>query len=72
MGAFGKTGYFFPMIGIFQLVAGSLLLTKRFALLGALILSPVLFNIFTINLILNTAGVLFPSNSLRGFDCGFD
>lgn len=61
MGALFKTGYFFPMIAVFQIVAGALLLSKRFALLGAFILSPVLFNIFTINLFLNTSGVAFPA-----------
>ena len=59
--AFGKTGYFFPMIGIFQITAGVLLTMKRTTLLGALILSPVLFNIFTINLVLNISGIAFPA-----------
>lgn len=61
LGAFAKTGYFFPMIAIFQILSGLLLLTKRFALLGALILSPVLFNILAINTFLNPQGFLFPA-----------
>jgi hypothetical protein len=57
MGAFVKTGYFFPMVKIIELVVGVLLLANFFAPLAVFLISPILFGITTIHLFLNPAGI---------------
>jgi uncharacterized membrane protein YphA (DoxX/SURF4 family) len=57
MGAFAKTGYFFPMIKVIELVAGLLLLTNFYAPLATVLIAPVLVGITTIHLFLNPAGI---------------
>jgi uncharacterized membrane protein YphA (DoxX/SURF4 family) len=44
--AFHDTGFFYHAVGAMQLVAAGLLLTQRFALLGTLLLTPILTAIF--------------------------
>lgn len=50
--AFCKSG-FFKMIGIFQVLGGFLLIIPKTRLVGALLLLPIIFNIFTIHLFLD-------------------
>ena len=57
LGAFAKTGYFFPMIKIIEFIVGVLLLSNKFAPLAAILASPVLVGITTIHLFLNPAGI---------------
>jgi putative oxidoreductase len=57
LGAFAKTGYFFPMIKIIELIVGVLLLSNFFAVFAAVIVTPVLVGITTIHLFLNPAGL---------------
>jgi uncharacterized membrane protein YphA (DoxX/SURF4 family) len=52
-GSMWESGYFIPMLGIFQLLGGLLLLTQRWALLGALLLIPIALNIFAIHFFLD-------------------
>jgi hypothetical protein len=57
LGAFAKTGYFFPMIKIIELSVGVLLLANFFAPLAVVLITPVLVGITTIHLFLNPAGL---------------
>ncbi|RLA61414.1 MAG: hypothetical protein DRQ89_11290 [Epsilonproteobacteria bacterium] len=57
LGAFAKTGYFFPMIKIIELIVGALLLANLFAPLAAVLITPILVGITTIHLFLNPAGL---------------
>ncbi len=57
LGAFAKTGYFFPMIKIIEIIVGVLLLTNFFAPLAVVVITPVLVGITTIHLFLNPAGI---------------
>ncbi|MDB9786531.1 hypothetical protein OAB57_00350 [Bacteriovoracaceae bacterium] len=57
IGAFAKTGYFFPMIKIVEMVVGLMFLTNMFAALAAILITPVLVGITTIHLFLNPAGI---------------
>ena len=50
--AFCESG-FFKMIGFFQIVGGILFIIPKTRLLGALVLLPIIFNIFTIHLFLD-------------------
>lgn len=50
--AFCKSG-FFKMIGIFQILGGFFLIIPKTRLVGALLLLPIIFNIFTIHLFLD-------------------
>jgi hypothetical protein len=57
LGAFAKTGYFFPMIKTIELVVGVLLLSNFFAPLAVVLITPILIGITTIHLFLNPAGI---------------
>ena len=57
LGAFAKTGYFFPMIKIIELSVGILLLANFLAPLAAVLITPILVGITTIHLFLNPAGL---------------
>lgn len=57
LGAFAKTGYFFPMIKIIELIVGILLLANFFAPLAVVLITPILVGITTIHLFLNPAGL---------------
>jgi uncharacterized membrane protein YphA (DoxX/SURF4 family) len=57
MGAFAKTGYFFPMVKIVELLVGVLLLANFLAPLAVVLISPILIGITTIHLFLNPAGI---------------
>ena len=57
LGAFAKTGYFFPMIKIIELLVGVLLLANFLAPLAVVIITPILVGITTIHIFLNPAGI---------------
>jgi len=57
LGAFAKTGYFFPMIKIIEIVVGVLLLANLFAPLATILVTPILVGITTIHIFLNPAGL---------------
>ena len=57
LGAFAKTGYFFPMIKLIEILVGVMLLANFFAPLATIILTPVLVGITSIHLFLNPAGI---------------
>jgi putative oxidoreductase len=52
IGGMKQTGYFWPFLGIAEIVAGALLLSQVLSLLGAFILFPVTLNIFLFHLFL--------------------
>ena len=58
MGAFGASGYMFPLIAITEIVAGVLLLTKKYTHLGAVLMMPVTVNIFLFHAFLDSAGLV--------------
>lgn len=57
LGALAKTGYFFPMIKIVEIVTGALILLNLFGALATVLISPILVGITTIHLFLNPAGL---------------
>ena len=57
LGALAKTGYFFPMIKIIEIITGALILSNFFAPLAAVVITPILVGITTIHLFLNPAGL---------------
>lgn len=46
IGGLKQTGYFWPMLGVAELICGLLLISQVFALLGAVMLVPLTLNIF--------------------------
>lgn len=52
IGGLKQTGYFWPMLGVVEIVAGLLLLTQVLALLGAVLLVPITLNIFLFHVFL--------------------
>jgi len=57
MGAFGATGYMFPLIAVTELFAGVLILTKKYNALGAVLMMPITVNIFLFHAFLDPAGL---------------
>jgi len=57
LGAFFKTGYFFPMVKIVEISVGIMLLSNLFAPLAAVLITPILVGITSIHLFLNPAGI---------------
>tara|TARA_B100000780_G_scaffold20210_1_gene13028 strand:- start:1538 stop:1930 length:393 start_codon:yes stop_codon:yes gene_type:complete len=58
MGALGESIYIFPLVAIVELVAGVLIITKKYNALGAILMMPVTINIFLIHIVLNPAGII--------------
>ncbi|MFD2518170.1 hypothetical protein [Salinimicrobium flavum] len=52
------TGYYYNMIGVMQVVAALLLITQRFATIGAVLFLPIIFNITVLTI--TTIGSLTP------------
>lgn len=69
MGAFAKTGYFFPMIKIVEIVAGALLLSGFFVPFALALIFPILIGITSIHLFLNPGGlpIMIVFHLLHGF-----
>jgi len=57
MSTLAETGYFFPLLAIFEVLAGVLLLTGRFVPLALTLLAPIVVNIFAYHLFLNPSGL---------------
>jgi len=57
LGAFAKTGFFFPMIKIIEISVGIMLLGNIFAPLAIILITPILIGITSIHLFLNPAGL---------------
>lgn len=53
LGALAATGYMFPMIKSFEIVAGLMLLANRFVALALLFLAPIVVNIFFYHAVLD-------------------
>lgn len=60
LGALFATGYMFPLIKGTEVVAGILLLSGRFAALGAVVLTPVLVNIVLYHAAFDPSGLVVP------------
>lgn len=52
IGGMKQTGYFWPMLGAAEIICGILLLSQYFALLGSVMLLPIMINIFMFHLFL--------------------
>lgn len=57
LGAFAKTGYFFPMIKAIELIAGILLLVNLIVPFAIILIAPILVGISTIHIFLNPQGL---------------
>lgn len=57
IGGMKQTGYFWPMLGIAEIVCGVLLLSQVLALLGAVMLVPLTLNIFLFELFLGGGNI---------------
>ena len=58
MGALNASIYIFPLVAIVELLAGGLIITKKYNALGAILMMPVTINIFLIHIVLNPAGII--------------
>ena len=56
MAAFGASVYMFPLVAIVELLAGGLIITKKYNAFGAVLMMPVTVNIFLIHTVLDPAG----------------
>lgn len=56
MGAFAASVYMFPLVAVVELLAGGLIITKKYNALGAVLMMPVTVNIFLIHTVLDPAG----------------
>ncbi|TRX58427.1 DoxX family protein [Fulvivirga sp. M361] len=52
IGGLKQTGYFWPMLGVVEILCGILLVSQYLALLGAIVLLPITINIFLFHLFL--------------------
>ncbi len=57
IGGMKQTGYFWPMLGIAEILSGILLLSQVYALLGAVMLVPLTLNIFLFEVFLGGGDV---------------
>ncbi len=58
IGGLKQTGYFWPMLGIAEILCGLLLLSQVFALLGAVMLVPLTLNIFLFEVFLGDGDLI--------------
>ncbi len=58
LGALAQTGYFFPMLKVFELLAGVLLLCNRLVPLAATLLAPIVISIFAYHVFLAPGSML--------------
>lgn len=69
IGGMKQTGYFWPMLGVGEIVCGILLVSQYFSLLGAVMLLPIMLNIFMFHLFLkpeDTVDLIMTSLYLMG------
>ena len=57
MGALGKTGYMFPLIGAIEVIAGLLLIFNKWVPFALLILAPIVVNMLLYHLNFDLAGI---------------
>ena len=58
MAALGASIYVLPLVAIVELLAGGLIITKKYNALGAVLMMPVTINIFLIHTVLNPTGII--------------
>jgi uncharacterized membrane protein YphA (DoxX/SURF4 family) len=58
MVALGASIYVLPLVAIVELLAGGLIITKKYNALGAVLMMPVTINIFLIHTVLNPTGII--------------
>lgn len=58
MVALGASIYVLPLVAIVELLAGGLIITKKYNALGAVLMMPVTINIFLIHTFLNPTGII--------------
>ena len=58
MVALGASIYVLPLVAIVELLAGGLIITKKYNALGAILMMPITINIFLIHTVLNPAGII--------------
>lgn len=58
MGAFGASGYMFPMIALTEIIAGLLLLSKKYTAMGAMLMMIITVNILLFHIFLDTTGLI--------------
>lgn len=57
MGALGKTGYMFPLIGAIEVIAGLLLIFNKWVPFALVILAPIVVNMLLYHLNFDLAGI---------------
>jgi len=57
IGGMKQTGYFWPMLGVVEMLGGLLIATQFYSLLGAVLLVPVTLNIFLFHIFLTPGDV---------------
>ena len=57
LGAFAKTGYFFPMIKSIETICGLLILSNFLVPLGVILIAPILVGITSLHLFLDPQGI---------------
>ena len=57
MGAMASAGYFFPLIAIIEIIAGTLLLINKYTAFALIVLFPVMLNALLFHLFLDIAGI---------------
>lgn len=67
MGALMETGYMFPLIALTEIIAGALILSRKFTPLGLVLLAPISVNIVLFHLVLAPAGGV-PAYVLAGMN----
>ena len=57
MAALASAGYFFPLIAIIEIIAGTLLLINKYTAFALIVLFPVMLNALLFHLFLDIAGI---------------
>ncbi len=57
MNSLGATGYIFPVVGIFEVIIGGLLLFKKWVAFALILLAPISINILLFHLFLDIPGL---------------
>ena len=60
LGALAATGYFFPVLKIFEILSGAMLLSGRFVPLALLFLAPIVLQIVLFHAFLDPGGLALP------------
>ncbi|MGL2965593.1 DoxX protein [Flavobacterium sp. XGLA_31] len=57
MNSLGATGYIFPVVGVFEVVIGGLLLMKKWVAFALILLAPISINILLFHMFLDIPGI---------------